>query len=64
MDGTANSVSAGFCINEKSVSRKHITLSVSKVKPGDGVCFLSSREHEQSLILTVFGQHPLGAGTH
>ena len=27
---------AGFMIDEKSVSRKHLTLSVSAVKPGDG----------------------------
>ena len=28
--------SAGFMIDEKSVSRKHLTLSVTAIKPGDG----------------------------
>jgi len=27
---------AGFKIDHKSVSRQHLTLSISKVKPGDG----------------------------
>ena len=27
-----------FVIDHKSVSRKHLTLSVSSVKPGEGVC--------------------------
>ena len=30
-------VVGGFVVDEKSVSRQHLTLSVSRVKPGDGV---------------------------
>jgi len=37
---------AGFMIDEKSISRKHLTLSVSAVKPGDG-----SRVQSRSEVL-------------
>jgi len=29
-----------YYINDKKVSRQHITISVSAVKPGDGVCYI------------------------
>ena len=29
--------SGGFAIDNKSISRKHLTISIAQVEPGDGV---------------------------
>lgn len=33
----ANILEGGFAINDKSVSRKHLTIQVAEVAPGDAV---------------------------
>lgn len=47
--------------DEKSVSRKHITLSVSNVKPGDGVSHLQNDSVRHTLTSIVSRTHEIRA---